>query len=92
MAHADGDSVARVEDDAPLGDNRAVGIVLAKVWRKRQGNFGRIDEVAHRALERHSRRLDRANNRLDVLHRVVGDGTFHDEYAKKMDENLVIGK
>ena len=92
IAHADSDTVARVEDDATLGDYGTVGIILTEVRRKRQGNLRRIDEVAYRVLDGDSRRLDRANNRLVVLHRVVGDGTFHDEYAKKMDENLVIGK
>lgn len=83
MAHTDGDSVARIEDDTSLGYERAISIVLAEVRRKRQGNFRRIDKVTYRVLERHSRRLDRANNRLVVLHRVDGEGTFHNEYAKK---------
>ena len=83
MAHTDGDSVARVKDDTSLGYERAIGVVLTEVRRKRQGNLGRIDKVLDRALERHRRRLDRANNRLVVLHRVDGEGTFHDEHAKK---------
>ena len=83
MAHADGDSVARIEYDAPLLDERAIGVVLAEVRRKRQGNLRRIDEVTYRVLDGDSRRLDRANNRLVILYGVDGEGTFHDEYAKK---------
>ena len=83
MAYADGDSVARVEDDATLGDYGTVGIILTEVRRKWQGNLRRINEVAYRVLDVDSRRLDRANNRLVVLHGVDGEGTFHDEYAKK---------
>ena len=73
MAHADGDSVARVKDDTSLGDERAIGVVLTEVRRKRQGNLRRIDEVTYRVLDGDSRRLDRADYWLVVLHRVDGE-------------------
>ena len=82
IAHADSDTVARVEDDATLGDYGTVGIILTEVRRKRQGNLRRIDEVTYRVLDGDSRRLDRADYWLVVLHGVDGEGTFHDEYAK----------
>ena len=73
MAHADGDSVARIEYDAPLLDERAIGVVLAEVRRERQGNLRRIDEVANRVLDVDSRWLDRSDYWLVVLHRVDGE-------------------
>ena len=82
VSHADSDTVARIEDDAPLGDYGTVGIILAKVWRKRQGNLGRIDKVANRVLDADSRRLDRADYWRVVLHGVDGEGTFHDEHSQ----------
>ena len=73
MAHADGDSVARIEYDAPLLDDRTIGVVLTKVRRERKRNLRCIDKVLDRALERHRRRLYGADYWLVVLHRVDGE-------------------